>query len=141
MDRPLWGLGVLEMLRITLIPLNESGMEEPVGLDLPATIGRGREAEVRLDDPFVSRIHCQVYELEGKAVVRDLHSKNGTFVNGHAITETIVMPEELLRVGGTRFLVAYAPLEHAVLTTPILAGEDKANGHSHRIRGQAVICD
>ena len=95
-------------MKITLIPFDDSTADEPFVLwDLPAMIGRAHEAQVRPGDSLVSRRHCEIYELEGRPVVRDLESKNGTFVNGHATTETILMPEDRLTVGMTRFLVTY----------------------------------
>jgi len=96
------------MVQVTLIPLDGIDWQESFLLDeFPVTIGRGVGTNVRLNDCFVSRAHCELYELEGKPVVRDLHSKNGTFVNGHAVDEAFVMPEDMLRVGMTRFLVSY----------------------------------
>ncbi len=48
-----------------------------------------------------------VYELEGKPVVRNLDAKNGTYVNGYAIDQAVMMPEDFFRVGMTQFVVAY----------------------------------
>ncbi|MBB6628745.1 FHA domain-containing protein [Nocardioides sp. KIGAM211] len=48
------------------------------------TIGRTRSNDVVLDDPLVSRQHATL-EPGAPAVLRDLESFNGTFVNGHRI--------------------------------------------------------
>ncbi len=37
--------------------------------ELPVTVGRGREAEIRLADWWVSRAHCQIDEVDGSLVV------------------------------------------------------------------------
>lgn len=118
-------------MQITLTPLDASRPDEQVVLgDLPVTIGRGHEACLRLLDPSVSRKHCEIDELEGRAVVRDLGSTNGTFVNGYGIrSEELLMPEDTLRVGRTRFLVAYSPAVSVMCKTSDLsapASEDAA---------------
>src|SRR5581483_11525883 len=50
-----------------------------VKLKLPSIIGRGSETDLRVNHPSVSRKHCEISELEGALVVRDLGSTNGTF--------------------------------------------------------------
>ena len=75
--------------------------------DLPVMIGRCADAGVRLDDPTVSCRHCEIEEMEGILVVRDLRSRNGTYVNGQRITEALLMPGHHLALGKTSFLVCY----------------------------------
>ena len=50
-----------------------------------AQIGRGRENEVRLNESSVSRKHLRIYRDNGHYYVEDLHSKNGTWIDGDAI--------------------------------------------------------
>jgi len=118
------------MFQVTLIPVDGLDANDSFLLDeFPVTIGRGLGAHVRLHDRFVSRNHCELYELEGKPVVRDLGSKNGTFVNGYSVDQTLMMPEDLLRVGMTRFLVAYNAPASAGPDAPgalVLMGEEAA---------------
>jgi predicted component of type VI protein secretion system len=53
-----------------------------VALSGPIVIGRGPDAGLVLDDEQVSRHHARVTpESDGTAVVEDLGSTNGTFVN------------------------------------------------------------
>jgi pSer/pThr/pTyr-binding forkhead associated (FHA) protein len=73
----------------------------------PATVGRGRDAQVRLDDPGVSRHHCQLDQVDGLVVVRDLNSKNGTFIDGLLSKEKVLLPGHELRVGLTRLVAHY----------------------------------
>jgi len=44
---------------------------------------------------------------QGSIVVRDLASKNGTFVNGVHVTESHLMPGDQLTVGQTKFHAHY----------------------------------
>ena len=74
---------------------------------LPVVIGRNPEADVRLDDRWVSRVHSEISEINGTLVVRDLDSHNGTLVNGQYIKEAHLFPGDQLTVGLTSFQVQY----------------------------------
>ncbi len=78
-----------------------------VDLKLPSTIGRGRGTSIVLPHPLVSRQHCELFELNGQLMVRDLGSLNGTFVNNQRITESPLAPNELLTVGTVTFRAVY----------------------------------
>ncbi|MFG2496612.1 FHA domain-containing protein [Streptomyces sp. NPDC048441] len=65
-------------------------------------VGRSAEADVPLDDPDVSRLHCAVtLTQDGQVTVTDLGSTNGTTVDGREITDRPVRlsPGSLLRLG------------------------------------------
>ena len=76
-------------------------------LDLPVMIGRGGEAKLQLDHHLISRHHCELYEENGQMMVRDLGSRNGTFIGGQRV-ETAPLPSgDLLTVGGITFRALY----------------------------------
>lgn len=76
-------------------------------LDLPVMIGRGGESQLQLDHSLISRHHCELYEENGQMMVRDLGSRNGTFIGGQRI-ETAPLPSgDLLTVGGITFRALY----------------------------------
>ena len=60
-----------------------------------------------LPHPLVSRNHCELFESDGKLMVRDLGSLNGTFVNNERITESPLAPGELLTIGTVTFRAVY----------------------------------
>jgi hypothetical protein len=69
---------------------------------LPAQIGRGAEATIRLDaDLGVSRRHAELYRQAGVLRLRDLNSTHGTEVNGFAVTDKGLAPGDRIRVGQT----------------------------------------
>ncbi|KUN77338.1 hypothetical protein AQJ66_34165 [Streptomyces bungoensis] len=66
------------------------------------TVGRSADADVPLDDPDVSRLHCAVtVGADGRVAVADLGSTNGTSLNGTRLTDRPVRfpAGALLRVG------------------------------------------
>ena len=98
----------LPSIEVELIILDHRGMEtRSVVAHLPAIVGRDLNSDVRLADPWVSRLHCVLNEIEGTLVVRDLGSKHGTFVNGHRGNDTHVLPGDRLTVGRSQVTVQY----------------------------------
>ena len=63
-------------------------------------LGRGSDADIRIDDPGTSRNHCEIV-LGSPVLLRDLNSTNGTFVNGNRITEIPVENGTEILLGST----------------------------------------
>ncbi|REK86090.1 FHA domain-containing protein, partial [Streptomyces inhibens] len=75
-------------------------------------IGRSADADVPLDDPDVSRLHCAVtVEPDGAVFVADLRSTNGTAVDGTGLDErpAPLRPGALLRIGESALRLQSAP--------------------------------
>lgn len=63
-------------------------------------IGRAKDAEIRLKDIKVSREHCEVKVDGDKHVIKDLGSRNGTFVNGEKAVGTVQLKDgDQIRLG------------------------------------------
>ena len=63
-------------------------------------IGRARDAAICVDAPSVSRRHARVVFSEGRATIEDMHSKNGTSVNGRRIEGPVALSDgDEIRVG------------------------------------------
>ncbi len=77
--------------------------------EFPAVIGRSPEAAIQTLDVSVSQRHCELEEIDGRLMVRDLGSKNGTFVNGVQIEIAPLLPGDKLTVGQASFVAAYEP--------------------------------
>jgi pSer/pThr/pTyr-binding forkhead associated (FHA) protein len=74
---------------------------------LPAILGQGCDAEVRLDDSWVCPYHCLLSEEDGLLVVLDLGSRTGTYIDGMRVRRAHLMPGDTLTVGRTSFVVEY----------------------------------
>jgi pSer/pThr/pTyr-binding forkhead associated (FHA) protein len=61
------------------------GGEFPLPDDKEIVIGRGGELDIVLVEDMVSRKHAKITTQQGKVVIQDLGSTNGTFVNGEKI--------------------------------------------------------
>ncbi len=69
--------------------------------DKPLVIGRGKDVAGHIDDPRVSRTHCQVQVEGGELVLLDRGSTGGTFVNGEKINQHVLQPGDVIRIGET----------------------------------------
>lgn len=69
-------------------------------LNLPAVVGRTREADVQIGDPSISRRHCQFFlNGEGALCVRDFDSMNGTYIDDRKISRAVLNPGDIVRTG------------------------------------------
>ncbi|MFD0357360.1 FHA domain-containing protein, partial [Streptomyces sp. NPDC127110] len=88
-------------------------------------IGRSADADVPLDDPDVSRLHCAVTVLaDGRVTVADLGSTNGTTLDGADVGASSVplAPGALLRIGESTLRLAPAGGERPLAVVPDLEG-------------------
>lgn len=68
----------------------------------PMEVGRDPSCEINLTDDLVSRVHARLRVQNGSAVVEDLESTNGTFLNGLQLhAETPFNPGDHLLLGVT----------------------------------------
>ncbi len=83
---------------------------DPVRVNVaPVLIGRDASCGISIDDPEVSSIHCEV-RADGQGVlVKDLGSRNGTFVGTVRIREALLTAACTLQVGSTR--ITFEPVE------------------------------
>jgi len=71
-------------------------------------IGRSEECNLRANSDAISRKHCAIVIEEQDVTIRDLGSRNGTYVNGSRIegVQKLQMGDQL-RVGPLEFLVTH----------------------------------
>ena len=66
-------------------------------------LGRGSDTDIRIEDPGASRNHCEIV-LGQPAIVRDLSSTNGTFVNGDRISQIEISDGTVIMIGSTQLV-------------------------------------
>ena len=77
-------------------------------------VGRGEECHLRPKSPAISRHHCAILTANGQVAVKDLGSKNGTFVNEQRI--------EGVQTVNSGDIVAFGPLTFEVVIDHTLGG-------------------
>ncbi len=70
--------------------------------EVPIVVGRSPEANVHIDDPWISNMHALIERRGDELWVVDLGSRNGTFVDGQRVLEARVRPGSAVAFGQTR---------------------------------------
>jgi pSer/pThr/pTyr-binding forkhead associated (FHA) protein len=83
-------------------PGHVPGMEYEVAEG--AIMGRGDQAEIRLEDPFASSRHARLIRQGAVIVIEDMGSTNGTYLNSRALsTSERLKPSDVIRIGDTEY--------------------------------------
>jgi len=99
------------LLKSANLVLEVNGVRHP--LTPPGfTVGRGADADVRINDPGISRIHAQ-FSVTGagptlRVRITDLNSTNGILVDGRKVAEADLTDGSRIDIGKTQMLI-YAP--------------------------------
>ena len=75
-------------IAVARLLLESGGERREIKVAGSITVGRSQTAGVYLDDKTLSREHTKFYVENGKLFVRDLESKNGTYLNGTLVKNT-----------------------------------------------------
>ncbi|HEX9296477.1 MAG TPA: sigma 54-interacting transcriptional regulator, partial [Polyangiaceae bacterium] len=67
-----------------------------------SVIGTHESADFRLQDPTVSRFHCEIDPTSGRPLLRDLGSRNGTVVDGVSSLAAYLHPGARIALGHTQ---------------------------------------
>lgn len=120
----------------------------------PATIGRDASSVIPIDDHRVSRYHARIKKRDQLYILEDLQSKNGTWLNGDKVSNSVINSGDKILIGDTEIVFLtpeaqidlaseMAELEHYATSAEAdeiggsidLAGnqEPGASPHGHRI--------
>lgn len=70
------------------------------------TIGRGTDADLRINDPGISRRHARIeVGSDGELTIEDLGSTNGIIVNGQRVRHATLGPGTRVEIGSTRMSI------------------------------------
>jgi two-component system cell cycle response regulator len=71
------------------------------------TIGRSPQADITIDDDRISRVHCAFKCSDGTITVEDKGSRNGTYVDSHKISHSVLPPGASLQLGHSVMKIEY----------------------------------
>lgn len=72
-------------------------------------VGRGAEADLRIEHETVSRLHGVLYQLGGATIVEDACSTNGVFVNRRRIRQAVLRDGDTVAFGSARYQFRIGP--------------------------------
>jgi pSer/pThr/pTyr-binding forkhead associated (FHA) protein len=75
------------------------------------TVGRHPESDIFLDDVTVSRRHAEITHKDGRHVVHDVGSLNGTYINRERIEDGVLHHGDELQIGKFRLVFFSEPLD------------------------------
>jgi HD-GYP domain-containing protein (c-di-GMP phosphodiesterase class II) len=73
-------------------------------LTWPASIGRDAASTIAIDDSRASRYHARIKKRDRLYVIEDLQSKNGTYLNGDKISNSVIHSGDKILVGDTEIV-------------------------------------
>ena len=92
--------GTVRQFRLTVLDGPAKGLKWSSTSDR-CSIGSHPSNDLVIDDPAVSRFHCELSIERGRAHLRDLQSSNGTISEGIQIVDAFIPGDSLLRMGRT----------------------------------------
>ena len=99
-------------IRSSEVVIEVNGMRHPL-VPPGLVIGRGNDAELRIDDPGISRRHAKISlnESEGGTIVTvaDMGSTNGVILDGQPVDSSQVRDGSEIRLGNTVIIVRITP--------------------------------
>jgi DNA-binding NtrC family response regulator len=90
---------------VVSVPALQRGESFELG-ERPLRLGTGEDADIVLEDPYVSSSHAELRVEEGRCLIRDLESRNGVFIGGQKVTEAEVPPGSTVVLGQTGVVIS-----------------------------------
>ena len=93
-------------MEVNLVFIDKNGTTQSFRLPSAVTfIGRRKDCDMCIPLSVVSRRHCEIYTEFDTLMIRDLKSRNGTFVNDEAIDEVALKAGDVLKIGPLKFVI------------------------------------
>lgn len=89
----------------------QSSREQQVEVDEFLTIGRDSSNHIVLEDAFVSSRHARIERKPNGFLLRDIQSRNGTFINGARIFSALLNDGDRVRIGETDLRFTWTRIE------------------------------
>src|SRR5205809_660523 len=117
-------------------PLKDSifNLESP-----ETTVGRDAVNTISINDPSVSRRHCILTFEQDRFVIRDLKSRNGTYVNAVDVPESHLKHGDQLSIGDSVFLFLLHEEPEDAAAPGLVEFDDNATQATAQLRPQEVL--
>ena len=92
-------------LRIDVVGGPQKGGSFEISDGETLVIGRGQQSDTKIEDPSISRVHCEIAHLDGTTTITDRGSSSGTFLNGNKIQQATIESGANIQVGDTALRV------------------------------------
>lgn len=103
-----------DSLFVARLILESGGERREARITGPVTIGRSPSATFSIDDKTLSREHTVIQGQAGRYVVKDLESKNGTYLNGKLIKQPETLKHgDRVKIGLATFMIVWDPEDSA----------------------------
>ncbi|MFK7778472.1 MAG: FHA domain-containing protein [Gimesia sp.] len=131
-------------MKIYLSIQNPASKSKPFILTQTTLIGRSADCDLKLNSDLVSRHHCKIFLTDSVALVNDLGSSNGTFIDGQKLTpkrDTKLTPGCLLSIADVTFRITTDTQDFldAGSTINLKGIEELLPGNSHNSKSHNVI--
>lgn len=93
------------MSNIDLILVSEGRPDIHLNAKNPLTIGREKYNDLVLTNLLVSRQHAVIVWNDGSFHLKDLNSQNGTMLNDKPVSDEVIAPGDIIKIGGFVFAV------------------------------------
>ncbi len=95
-----------DTMTVALVTFSKSGSRKEFTIRNGETvIGRKTDADLRIPLNEISRSHCELSVTDDGVILRDLDSRNGTFLNDEEISEAPIKAGDRIRLGPVVFVV------------------------------------
>ncbi|PYX36347.1 MAG: sigma-54-dependent Fis family transcriptional regulator [Acidobacteria bacterium] len=102
-------IGVAGPFKGTIFEVPEGGV----------SIGRDPSNQLWVNDPALSRHHCQLTRANGQFIVQDLESRNGTLVNGVPVQQQELQHQDKISVGDSVLVFAIEGAALSLDSSPV----------------------
>jgi len=137
------------MINLHVVPVQGEPFDHPFDGD-SLVVGRASDSDLVIEDRFLSRRHSRIFRLDGRLMIEDLGSRNGTLLNGGPVREPApVELGDVVKISGSVITVLDAdasrepPLPQELPDHTILRSASGLLSHvssdSSQLRGETAV--
>ncbi len=137
------------MINLHVVPVQGEPFDHPFDGD-SLVVGRASDSDLVIEDRFLSRRHSRIFRRDGRLMIEDLGSRNGTLLNGGPVREPVPLElGDVIKISGSVITVLDAdatsrpPLPQELPDHTILRSASGLLSHvssdSSQLRGEAAV--